>query len=428
MSILPILALPPTISDSTNFATNFTRLLKIDDEITSNSITDGFATLSGGHLVGLNNPVMPQDGATKDYVDNDTSFGTAAPPPDAVQFNNNGLFGGSSNMLFNKITNTLTINALSDSVATIGSGTINNMVNPTMPQDATTKNYSDQVFSLTLNTYNSASGLIYNGSDMINTVISRNLPSGTGFIVDKTAQAADIVAAATIAGYYPVVGMTFIFCIKNISTDYSNIIQLEQDNLATVSFGGDSPQNIYAGYQLTTTVILNNVTLGSEAATMYFSACTYSNPTPNYLSELYVNALSIKTINVTDYALTYIKPSAGTSEITFQDIQNKIVLKNPTAPTTYGFGALSDFMGGVIQGQFINLWTTGGVDFYILNQSTSVGANITIVGGNGWIMDVHSNMLIPPGYTGWFYMYLVVDFPYIAISGSIYTLGIYPSG
>ena len=34
-------------------------------------------------------------------------------------------------------------------------------------------------------------------------------------------------------------------------------------------------------------------------------------------------------------------------------------------PTLYGFSALADFMGGVLQGQFINLWTTGGVDFYI---------------------------------------------------------------
>jgi len=57
---------PPSIPDSTNFDTNYTRLFE------AGLITDGFATLTAGTLSNLNNPVNPQDAATKSFVEAST--------------------------------------------------------------------------------------------------------------------------------------------------------------------------------------------------------------------------------------------------------------------------------------------------------------------------------------------------------------------
>ena len=74
------------------------------------------------------------------------------------------------------------------------------------------------------------------------------------------------------------------------------------------------------------------------------------------------------------------------------------------------------------------------MDFYVINESTTVGANLVLNGINGslisWTMDPNSNMTIPPGYTGWFMVALTVtNYPNFEslTSANIYVLGIFPS-
>ena len=68
-----------TITENSNINNLITKTFTVDT-ITVNSltatsissllITDGIATLQGGYLTGLNNPIVPSGAATKEYVDN----------------------------------------------------------------------------------------------------------------------------------------------------------------------------------------------------------------------------------------------------------------------------------------------------------------------------------------------------------------------
>jgi hypothetical protein len=65
----------PTIPSSTNFSSNFTRILKVTETIEGNSFnspnpdTPGIDTvLSGGKLANLNDPVLDSQGVTYAYA------------------------------------------------------------------------------------------------------------------------------------------------------------------------------------------------------------------------------------------------------------------------------------------------------------------------------------------------------------------------
>ena len=428
----------PTIPSSTNFLSNFTRILKVTESIEGNSFSSPNpatpninTTLSGGTLSNLNNPVLDSQGATYAYAEAHGGTGNPGGPAKSIQYNNAGVFDGSSYLTFDKTTNTLMANNISNGTVTIGSGTISGLSNPTSGQQAATKNYVDNNTALTITTVNTVGATTYSAANIVNGIIYRNTQT-SGTTTDSLPTAAQIVAASNAS-----VGTTLTFSIKNISADYTNIVTFTPGAGITVG----SSQNIFAGYQYSAIMIVTNVTLGSEALTIYTVSNSITNTT-NW--DIVIGALAtiVKVVRVTDFMALFNVPTDITSITTpviyNSNVSKRIVYVNPT---TVGNNIIlmdkpDAFMGVIPSSNFIIgpfIWTTGGMDFYVINESSTVGANLVLQGTTGnipWTIDPNSNMKIPPGYTGWFMVALTVtDYPEISslTSARIYTLGIFPS-
>jgi hypothetical protein len=95
-----------------------------DSAFTWNPITDTLSVF--GTVTGLITPTLDADAANKKYVDDQIGL-SVAPPLTSVQFNDGGVFGGSSNFTFAKTTNTLTVNGtITDGVASLNAGDLLN--------------------------------------------------------------------------------------------------------------------------------------------------------------------------------------------------------------------------------------------------------------------------------------------------------------
>lgn len=423
----------PTIPLSSNFSANFTRILKVTDYVRGNSFfspNDSLGlntTLSEGTLSNLNNPLLDSQGATLDYVNN-TIDPTDIPggPLKSLQYNNSGSFNGQSTLTFDKSTNVLNANEISiatPGIVNIIANTIDGLATPTDNQNAATKSYVDNYIQFT----NVAiiGSTTYSASDLIYGMIYRD--SGvTGTTTDILPTAAQIIAASGA-----IVGTTITFAIKNISSDYDNIITFT--NSTGITFSGQ--QNIFSGYQYSGIMIVTNIDPGQEALTLYTLNCSISNSS-NYAIELGSMASIVGTVRITDFLMISHVPTLITTQINTTSVANKVNYMTPSSPVNIELIAPYNFAGidslSLITEPFI--WKSGGVDFYIVNQSTTAGANITLIGESAtvsWTMDPNSNMIIPPGFTGWFIIYLTItNYPDITslTAANVYTLGIFPNG
>jgi hypothetical protein len=117
-------------------------------------------------------------------------------------------------------------------------------------------------------------------------------------------------------------------------------------------------------------------------------------------------------------------------------VQNRVIYLNQPAATIVNMNKPDGFMGVLTGSNFITgpfIWSTGGIDFYIINESNIPGVDLTLEGLTGtipWTLDPNSNRVIPAGYTGWFMVALTVtNYPDVTsmTSARIYTLGIFPT-
>lgn len=425
----------PTIPASTNFLNNFTRLLKVTDSVkgisfnSPNPDTPNIDTvLSGGTLSNLNDPVLDSQGATYAYLQAHGGSGNPGGITGNVQYNNGGVFGGSNSLTFDKNTNTLTANIISNGTITIGSNTISGLSNPTNGTEAATKSYVDSAGSLTIVNINTVGPTTYTATDIINHIIYRDTQT-SGTTTDTFPTAAQIVTESDAS-----VGTTIYFGIRNVNADYTNIVNFNVGS--GITFG--NTQNIFAGYQYNGVIIVTNVTPGSEAATVYSLGCTETN-TLNWGVELNGLGSKVDTVRITDYFPIFNTPtsiySSSPISINQTSVNKKILYISDTVARTVNLDSPYSFMGVVKSSSTITnpyIWTSGGIDFYIVNQSSTSGANVTLTGTGilPWTMDPNSNMKIPPGYTGWFMIYLTVtDYPDVAslTSANAYCLGIMPN-
>lgn len=420
----------PTIPSSSNFSSNFTRVLKVTSSILGNLFSSlnpttpsVSTTLSGGSLSGLNDPTIASQGATYAYAL--THGGAANPkgPFNSVQYNNSGIFGGSANLLFNDTTNVLTANNISNGTVTISSNTISGLSNPTSGQEAATKNYVDNNTTLLITAINTSGSVVYPTTSVINGIIYRNNQT-VGNVVDTLPTAAQIIIA-----YNAIVGTTLTFGIRNTSTNYGSIVSFVGGTGMTTG----PVQNIFPGYQYNATMIVTNVTSGSEALTVYTTNNAITN-TVNWQQEIGGYTSIVNVINITDHMSIFNSPTNIASIIGSGNVSNKIVTLNPSSAKIVSMDKPDSFMGvytgtNIIETPFI--WTTGGMDFYIINESAISGANITLNGITGiipWTMDPNSNMIIRAGHTGWFMVALTVtNYPSISslTSARIYSLGFF---
>jgi hypothetical protein len=426
----------PTISLSSNFISNFTRLLKVTESLEGNSFSspnpatpDTNTMLSGGVLSNLNDPVLDSQGATYAYAL--AHGGTANPggPLNSVQYNDSGAFGGSSSLLFNSGTNTLTTNKISNGTVTIGSNTISGLTDPTIGSEAATKNYVDNYTAITITTINTVGSVTYPVVAVMNGLILRDTQT-TGTTTDTLPTAAQIVATSGA-----IVGTTLYFSIRNASSDLTNVVTFNTGTGITMA----APMNIFSGYQYNGVMIVTNIGSGTEALTLYFINNSRTD-TVNWEVELGGLASVVDVVNVTDYLLIFnsvsdLSPPVS-AKINTNDVSNKVIIYSNVVPSMVSMNKPDSFMGVITGSDFITspfIWTTGGMDFYLMNTSTVPGADLTlsgITGTIGWTLDPNSNMKIPPGYTGWFMVVLeVTNYPQVSslLSASVYTLGIFSS-
>ncbi len=422
----------PLIPLSSNFSSNFTRILKVTETIEGNSFSSpNSATpnintvLSGGTLSNLNNPILDSQGATYAYALSHGGTTNPGGPVNAVQYNNSGAFGGTSNLLFDKLTNTLTANKISNGTVTIASGTISGLTDPITGQQAATKNYVDNSTSLLITNNNISGSTTYSAVSIINGIIYRNNQTSST-VTDILPTAAHIIAAAGAD-----VGTVLTFGIRNTSSDYKSVVTFTAGTGITIS----TQQNIFSGYQYNAVIIVTNITLGSEALTIYLLGNAITN-TLNWQQEIGGLTTIVKVINVTDFMPIFNTPTNLTvvHKISAGDVQNKVIYLSPTIAGGVSMNKPDGFMGVLTGSNFITgpfIWSTGGMDFYIINESATLGADLTLSGIGGtieWTLDPNSNLTIPAGYTGWFIVALTVtNYPDVTsmTSARIYTLGIF---
>lgn len=426
----------PTIPSSTNFLTNFTNTLRITESISANSFDipnppNSPIILSNGILSGLNNPVEDSQAATYAYAQAHGGDSNPGGPIGSIQYNNNGSFGGSSAFTFNQTTNTLTSTNISNGSLTVGSSTITGLTTPNTDQQAATKNYVDNSSTLNIFTINTTGPIAYTPANVINSIIYRNTQT-SGTTQDVFPTAAQIVAATDAT-----VGTVINFGIKNTSTNYENIVTF----LPSVGITLQAPQNIFAGYQFNAIMYVTNATSGSEAITIYTTSNWITN-TVNWYTKYGGGMGLAKVVNITDFMTVANTPfdftatyNAG-NPLATSFVADKVIYMGINTPATivmdssYKFAGFLSNQGG-IGVPFIS--GNGGMDFYIINTSTTSGANITLTippNANDplWVSDPNSNLIIPPGNTGWFAVSVTMsNFPVYASLTAVrlYCLGIF---
>jgi hypothetical protein len=374
--------------------------------------------LSGGILSNLNDPILDHQGATLNYVQMNSGSGIPGGPLHSIQYNDNGVFGGNSELTYQ--TDTLLSNYVSNGTVTIGSGTIDGLVDPINGQDAANKNYVDNNVDLVVHVINTVGSVVYTGNQLVNGMVLRDTGM-TGVTIDTFPSAASIIAAGSLS-----LNSVAMIYIKNTSTDLNNILQFAMG--AGITSEGSTP-NIYSGYQYTGLMLITNVTPTLESISLYNINNSVTDTIGNYISYGPIT----KTLRSYDYITTTNNPQLiFSNQIEVTDIENKIILRDIIVPEIM-YLPTPDKLTGIDPSENPTFWSTGGIDIYIMNISTTLGADITLDGFAGtipWTMDPNSNMIIPPGYTGHFILYIdITAFPDATSiqSAKVYTIGIYPS-
>lgn len=401
MSTIDKLSLPPLIPEDTKYASNETKILKTVSLI-SDSTTDGIATLSGGTFSGLLYPVNDADVATKQYVDDIiASLGSgAALPVTSVQYAiAGGNFGGDSTFTF--ASNTLTVDAITDGVATLNGGILSDLLDPVDEQDAATKKYVDSSSIIVQSSINLVSNTTYTATQMVGGLITRT--GSSNVLIDLTATAADLVA--TIPSVK--VGSKILFSVINRSTGKIIIAP----NLGVTihnSPGGDLVSSIvlFENYQTNVELVVTNITSGSEAITMFVLNTGYLDNgditfTNSNFQTQFKNDYLFQRLNIrNDYVFRF-NGNNITSNTNYtysiEDVLDGVARRGgslttnrvDTLPEPSEFSAIANGITFIIQ----NIDPT----FYIRLNASSNWSSPTTIGG---VSD--STRIISPGKTGIF--------------------------
>jgi hypothetical protein len=163
----------PTIPANTNYDSNYSGLLQTDS-IRTQILTDGIATLQGGFLTGIINPIDDQDAIPKSYIIGSVPGG----PPKSIQYNKDGVFSGSANFRYlgGNTGGTVSIpNVIfRDDYLSINGGLINNLQESSNGSYAVTRRYCDFLKNNnTVTTTDSVSGQTYDPSEILNSTLIR---------------------------------------------------------------------------------------------------------------------------------------------------------------------------------------------------------------------------------------------------------------
>ncbi len=410
----------PTIPASVKFDSNYTRVLETDTLLCS-SLTDGQAVLYQGRLSNLNSPIEPQDAATKLYAD--TVINVIAGPQNSVQYNYNNNFNGTTNLTFSEASSTLysrgTIIGTGSSTLTIGSGYLQNVAQPATQQTVVSKRYTDSYY--TLNFFSSSStSVAYSVNQMANYIITRNTMNGSDTMPDFRPTYISFIQNTGTYGALSS-GSAFKWTIKNAHSSSSLSIA---PGYGVNIYPSTGSLSIYPGYELNATMCIANI---GSITNLIVTSNQYIGASPSANNFLVGPRSMFTSANVTRVTDSY---NFETSIVTFTD-QNVIytadsltgiVHRNFDGPKEDTFGQVSAFISSYssLNSPIYYIFTTGAIEVAIKNTSTS--GSLSLVGNTEWTMDPNSNMIVPIGKTGYFYVY--IDVP--NVHGYVYTIGIMP--
>lgn len=367
---------------STNYDNSGVTFLKAPSVVVS-LLTDGTATLSSGALLGLSGPFTdPTEAVSINYI-KPTSIGGEVFD---VQYNDDGLLGGSDNLTFNgdtlQINGTLTDGTLSvtPAVGTVGS-LIHGVTSPTGPTNLVTKGYVDfyaTLFPVT-STTTGTTPVKYAADQIVNTTVTRSaavpvmdtLPGGTDF---------------TDYLYPYFAGMTFNWYLFNDGPSTVTVQGTTGVTICTVALGDNNPIVVPPGYVMGATLLvvgdgevaINVDTLGegsyylrspfSATAATTATQSAFQTETPYRVTDVFLRPLVPFTI--TDSTYSYAIP----------DYNAGLVQRNPAANAVDTFSST-----------YPGLLADVSYDFVVQNLS---GNTITLQPGSAWRFDGGTSAIV----------------------------------
>jgi len=330
------MAAPPTIPPSTDYDSLSTNILKAS-KIQADLITDNYATLSGGTLTGIVNPVDPQDAVPKSYVTGSIPGG----PINSIQYNNNGVFDGSANLLYIGAYSSGAVSlgpttTLSDNYLNITVNTINNVNEPVNDTDVATKQYIDLIKSFTtVNSISTIASTTYSSTSVISGIILRtNLTT----VSDLLPTASDIISQLTNYN----VGTGFKFQINNTGTSVINV-------LPSTGITMSNAVSLYPDYIMACTGVITG------PSTVYLNVdniCWSVIYVSNFFNETGFTTYLPYKINGNIFIpgpTAYTEVTTNGYTYTLNDVNKGILTRKPTADSTDLMASFSTNQSFVIQ-------------------------------------------------------------------------------
>lgn len=401
---------------SINLDSNYSRILKTK-EIIVDSITDNIATLQGGTLSNLYNPVNPSDVATKYYVDNFVNPGGVSLPIDSIQFSTGSSFIGVDALKY--ANNTMYINnKLSNGTILITDNVITNVTNPFFETSASNFDYlaSTNMTEVAYSTTNDSNLLTV--AQVVNKYLTRTVTNSSIIVQDIMPSSATIIES-----------------IPNVDNNYSFQFVYNYLGPATsiLLYGSFIPLGNFHDKNIpipvitvpanTLVYIIGTITdLANDEITYYIKNCQnmYSEPRITNIGLLTNNFSSFSDTDTLSSFIIYPLIKTEITDVTahtytYAEIRNKLIVRSGlTATTTDTFDILSTFTSD-------NIWTLGSGQIKFVIQNIS---NYDLIVGpgvppTGWDYNVVYNRIIPSGSNGYYYI------NYNGSSLYLYTIGIY---
>jgi hypothetical protein len=393
--------------------------------IITESLTDGFATLSGGHLSNLYEPINDSDCATKYYVDNYIDPTDVSLPLDSIQINTGTNFIGVNALKFvNGAVPTLFVyNKINNGSISITDNNIYGALNPVEESGLCTYNYftNTNIKIVNYNTTNQSNSLT--GAQIINTYLNRTITNSNNIIQDilptdisifnsyNSSTSASTSSSFSFVFIYNFIGPSEKVLLFGNIIPYGNFLY-SNEALPVITVPKNTLVFLNATYKdgITTYYIKNNQNLYSNPRINNIGLSTF-----NFTS--YANDLNIK-LNAT-FMIWPMIPTEIDSDTshtyTYSNIKNKLIIRTGlTTDTTDTFDVLSIFTSS---GAFS--LGSGQIKFVVQNISTyniQIGPDVT---PTGWSYDTSFNRTIGPNMNGFFYI------NYTGTTLYLYTIGIY---
>lgn len=369
----------PVIPGSTNYDSNYSTVLKTST-VRTNSISDGVATLQGGYLTGLQLPVSAQDAVPKSYIRGTVPGGLAK----SIQYNNNGLFTGSNNLIYNgnpSIGTVVFSGIFTDGILDINAGYINSIVETNGAASITSRRYVDFLKNRNYtSSLDVSSNRMYTAINVINGTLLRSTLSN---IIDTLPTAENIVKY--INNIYQTVGTDGLMATAGL---YYNFTLINQSSTSTITLVSNTGTDIFTtdtvfsvrvppSYILNATVYIKNTSI--PEVIFYIDNINWSTV---YLYNFFTNTgfdtfLPYKIGNniLVPGPSSYVPSTSTAASFSLADVNLGIITRDPSNPSQDFFNDLRTSGSFVIQNISANLITINPlncVGSWIFNPTNSV--------------------------------------------------------